>query len=92
MPRYYFNIHTGTFSLSDQGVELTDVAAAREEALRCARALIAEQALLGKISLHHRIEVEDEDRRPVFMLPFKAAVDIETERQVVVQPQPMEAG
>jgi len=34
MPRYFFDLHDGTVFRDEQGVELPDLAAAREEATR----------------------------------------------------------
>ncbi|HEV2866811.1 MAG TPA: hypothetical protein VGX37_09860 [Allosphingosinicella sp.] len=77
VPRFFFNLYDDVVSVDDQGVELPDVAAAREEALRGARELICDQVRNGRLNLRHRIEVEDEDRRPVLTLPFGAALEIE---------------
>lgn len=77
MPRFFFNIHDDAVTVDDQGVELSDVAAAREAALRSARELICEQVREGRVNLRHRIEIEDEDRRPVVTLPFASAIEIE---------------
>ena len=76
MPCYYFNVYDDLVTVDDEGIVLANVGAAREVALRSARSLIAEQALKGSIKLHHWIEVEDEDRRPVLTLPFGAAVEV----------------
>jgi hypothetical protein len=34
MPRYYFNLKDGRVSLDDEGTELADIKAARQEAVR----------------------------------------------------------
>ena len=77
MPRFFFNIYDDTVTVDDHGVQLADAAAARAEALRAARDLICDQVRDGRLNLRHRIEIEDEDRRPVLTLPFRAAVEIE---------------
>jgi hypothetical protein len=77
MPRFFFHLYDDVIAQDEEGLDLPDVAAAREQALFSARALVAEQALLGSIKLRHRIEVEDENGRPVLVLPFRAAVEIE---------------
>jgi hypothetical protein len=48
-----------------------------KKAIAAARATIAADALTGVIDLTDRIEVEDENGRPVLVLPFRAAVRIE---------------
>ena len=77
MPRFFFNVFDEAVAIDEVGVELPDLAAARETAIEEARAVISEAARRGRIDLSHRIEVEDEARRPVLLLPFSAAVEIE---------------
>ena len=77
MPRFFFNVYDDGATIDEVGVELPDVAAAHEAAVEEARAVISEEVRRGRIDLSHRIEVEDEQRRPVLMLPFSAAVEIE---------------
>ena len=77
MPRFFFNIYDEVATIDEVGVDLPDVAAAREAAIEEARAVIGEAVKRGRIDLSHRIEVEDEARRPVLMLPFSAAIEIE---------------
>lgn len=77
MPRFYFNLHDDVVAIDDEGRELADVRAARAEAVKAARELICEQVQEGRLDLRHRIEVEDEDRRPVLTLPFSAVLQIE---------------
>lgn len=76
MPRYYFNLFDDSVAVDDEGLELPDIAAARAQAIRGARSLIASQAEQGRICLNCRIEVEDENRRPVLILPFTEAVTV----------------
>ena len=77
MSRYYFNLFDDVVTVDDEGLELPDIAAARREAIRSARSLMAEQVMRGRFCLACRIEVEDEDRRPVLVLPFADAVLVE---------------
>jgi hypothetical protein len=77
MPRFFFNLFDEGTKIDEVGVELPDLAAAREAALEEARAILGDEARSGHIDLSHRIEVEDEQRRPVLLLPFSAAVEIE---------------
>ena len=77
MPRFFFNLYDDGATIDEVGVELPDLAAAHEAALEEARAVISEEVRRGRIDLSHRIEVEDEARRPVLLLPFSAAVQIE---------------
>ena len=77
MPRFFFNVYDERTTIDEVGQELPDLAAAREAAVEEARAILGDEARDGRIDLSHRIEVEDEDRRPVLLLPFSAAVEIE---------------
>ena len=77
MPRFFFNVYDERTTLDEVGQELPDLAAAREAAVEEARAILGDEARNGRIDLSHRIEVEDENRRPVLLLPFSAAVEIE---------------
>lgn len=77
MPVFYFNLYDDVVAIDDEGRELTDVGAARTEAIAAARELICEQVREGRLNLRHTIQVEDEDRRPVLTLPFSAALEVE---------------
>ena len=77
MPRFFFNVYDERTTIDEVGQELPDLAAAREAAVEEARAILGDEARNGRIDLSHRIEVEDENRRPVLLLPFSAAVEIE---------------
>jgi len=79
MPRYRFNIHNAIgFIPDEQGQELPDLEAARAEALRGARSLLAEEVRSGQMNLCGRLEVRDEKDDLVLTLPFAGAVDIIT--------------
>ena len=77
MPRFFFNVYDDAAVIDEVGLDLPDLAAARQAAVEEARAVISEEVRNGRIDLAHRIEVEDEARRPVLVLPFSAAVEIE---------------
>jgi hypothetical protein len=77
MPLFFFHIHDD-FSVADEhGIDMVDAAAARAAALAGARGMMSEQVKTGRLSLHHRIEVEDESGDNVLILPFADAVTIE---------------
>ena len=77
MPRFFFNVYDERTTIDEVGQELPDLAAAHEAAVEEARFILGDEARNGRIDLSHRIEVEDEQRRPVLLLPFSAAVEIE---------------
>ena len=77
MSRYFFHVYSDTVALDQDGQDLASVAIAREAAVRAAREFAAEEITKrGEVYLRHRIEVEDEQGRPVFTLPFSAAFKI----------------
>ena len=77
MPRYYFHLHNGATSRDEEGRELADLAAAREEAIKAARDLMGEDIRAGLLRLGQRIEILDEDGAEVLVVPFAEAVMIE---------------
>ena len=77
MPRYFFHIYDDIVMKDDEGLELADAEAARDQALKGAREMMCEQMRQGRLSLHHRIEIEDEAGAIVLRLGFGEAVTIE---------------
>jgi hypothetical protein len=78
MPRFFFHVYDDCVVRDEDGIELADAAAAKAAALAGARAMMCDQLTSGRLSLHHRIEVEDEAGGPVLTLAFGDAVRIET--------------
>ncbi|HLL30180.1 MAG TPA: hypothetical protein VK403_04210 [Allosphingosinicella sp.] len=78
MPRFFFHIYDDAVVMDEDGIELADAQAARAAALAGARAMMCDQLMNGRLSLHHRIEVEDEGGGAVLTLAFGDAVEIET--------------
>jgi len=77
MPRFFFNLRDGDELRDEEGLILADAEAVREEALRNARDIMAEEVRHGHLCLKDKIEVADEAGEPVLTLPFRAAVVIE---------------
>jgi hypothetical protein len=78
VPRFFFHIYDDVVLKDEDGLELPDAEAARRTAVAGARAMMCDQLTKGRLSLHHRIEVEDEQGGPVLALAFGDAVEIET--------------
>ncbi len=77
MPRYLFNIHNGNGLTEDEeGHELVDDEAARREALKGIRSIIAEDVREGIVDLDGRIEVLDEAGNLHLTVRFTDAVRI----------------
>ena len=77
MPRLYFHLRKGTQLVRDEeGTDFESATAAREDALRAARELIAESATKGDLPLSHVFEVVDAAGTRLFIMPFRSAVRI----------------
>jgi hypothetical protein len=75
--RYYFHLTDGHEALIDpDGRDLEDAGQIPVLALQEARAMIAQDVLVGRIFLNQYIEVRDEDGKLIHQLAFKDAVTI----------------
>ena len=78
MPRFYFHLYDNLDVLDDEGIELPDLEAARSHAVRCARVTFAETAKdEGRVVLHHRIDITDEEGAVLEAVRFGDAVRVE---------------
>ena len=68
MPNYFFDLYNGGAAPDLEGYDLPDDAAARDEALVFAGQTIMDQPHLVKGSNGMRVQVLDEQRRPVFLV------------------------
>jgi hypothetical protein len=74
MPTFYIHVRGGDFEAIDLvGRDFDCSEAARAEAVRTARELLAEDLTHGKMPPEEWIEVEDADHRPVMTLPLSQA-------------------
>jgi hypothetical protein len=79
MPTFFFHIRGGGIEAEDFiGMDLPSLEAARDEAVRSARDIMMDEIQAGRLSLKRRIDVEDQDQRPVFSLPFGEAIILES--------------
>ena len=76
MPRYYFHLYNHDRIPDEEGVDLPDLAAARQEAVLSARELMAADVARGRLQLDQRIEVTDENSRIVLAVPFRDTIEI----------------
>lgn len=77
MPRYYLHVFNDEITLDEEGLELPDLEAARQEALESARSLVCDAVHKGYLNLDHRIEIETEGRKHLLTLTFREAFTIE---------------
>ncbi|HEX5183406.1 MAG TPA: hypothetical protein VFW19_09680 [Allosphingosinicella sp.] len=80
MPRFYFHVYNDIVAIDEEGLELPDIEAARMQAMESARELVCEGIHKGHLNLDHRIEVEDEDHKPVLTLTYRDAFAVSGER------------
>ena len=78
MPRFYFHLHHAVEAIDEEGMELADLEAAREEAIRSGRDLVAEGVRNGQVNLSHWIEVHDESGTQVLVVRFGDVVRIDS--------------
>jgi hypothetical protein len=76
MPRYFLNLRSDASVDDTEGMFLEDAAAARREAIRSVRDILAAEVRLGRLPLAGAIEVTDEFGQPILVVPFAEAVDI----------------
>ena len=78
MPRFHLNLYNGLgLTADEEGVELADAAAAREEAVRSIRSLVSEEAKQGHIDLSGRVEIIAENGDHVTTIRFAEAVALQ---------------
>jgi hypothetical protein len=78
VPRFYFHLHNDVDLPDDEGSEHPDLEAARAHAVKCARVTFAEVAKdEGRVVLHHRIDIEDEQGAVLSTVYFRDAVKVE---------------
>lgn len=76
MPLFFLHIRSGSDVLHDpEGSHLPDLAAARAEAILCARELMSQGVLDGgRLGIERLFEIADEGGRTLLMVPFREAV------------------
>ena len=75
MPRYFFHVVEGTYILSDdEGSELPDLEAVRNDAVEGAREIMADDIRSGRKPEDRTMLVRDENGITVLTLPFLDAI------------------
>jgi hypothetical protein len=79
VPRFHLNIFNGDGDAPDEeGQDFADLDAARAEAIRGIRSLLADELGRGAIALNGRIEIADVDGHVVQIVNFADALEIRT--------------
>lgn len=77
MPRFYFHVFNDETTIDDEGADLADLEAARQNAIKAARGLVCESVNHGHLNLDHRIEITNEQNARVLTLTYREAFTIE---------------
>jgi translation initiation factor 2 alpha subunit (eIF-2alpha) len=78
MPRFHLNLYNGLgLTADEEGLELSDAAAARQEAIRSIRSVVSEEVKEGHVDLNGRIEIVGEDGQWVATIRFAEAVELQ---------------
>lgn len=77
LPRYFFHVHNHIDAEDDEGLALPNLEAARAEAIRGARDLMATEIVeSGQIYLSHWIEVLSEHGQQLLAVRFGDSVEV----------------
>jgi uncharacterized protein DUF6894 len=77
MPRYYFDLHEcGEIVEDAEGYEVDDAGAAREIAMKSARAIMMAEVADGRLCLSCHIVVRDANRAAILEVPFRDAIQL----------------
>ena len=76
MPRFFFHLKDGVTLCDEEGMSFATIDEARDEALRAAREIMADEVRHGRLSLVDRIEIADEGGNAVTVVTFADAVRI----------------
>lgn len=79
MPRFFFHLYErGVLILDEEGRDFPDLKAAVEQAKVEVRDVLAAEVIRGRLCLGDQIELEEETTGRVFIVPFSAAVQLES--------------
>jgi len=77
MPLYLINIYNDADILDEEGSDFPDLGAAKDVAIRGARAMMAEHIIAGRpVNMRHRIEVTEQSGRVLAVIPFGEIITI----------------
>ena len=75
VPRFYFNLCSGTEFVEDgEGVDLSDIASARRQAVNSLRDVMAGDLIAGTLNTASFIEIEDSEHNVIEAVSFEQAV------------------
>jgi hypothetical protein len=85
MPHYHLNLFNSADTNDEEGRDFKDLAAAKEEAIRSSRDLMAEHVKAGEpIDLGHYIEVADDEGKVLVTIDFRELITITDSKAAAV--------
>jgi hypothetical protein len=81
MTRYFFHLNNGKDVPDLLGQELSCIEAAKDEAMREARQMVAKALRKGRLDLSHRVIVTDQFDRVLFVIPIGLALGMSADAQ-----------
>jgi hypothetical protein len=91
VPRFYFHVFDGAPCIDEEGVELADLAAARQAAVAGARSIMGHDLFDGKLPLQGSISVADASGEIVDWITFRDALGDEALQRISPAPDPTSA-
>ncbi len=79
MARFFFDVHDGTFSRDEEGVELAGIDAARTQVWDTLPMLAAQRKADGNMACQLRMDVRDESGKHVFHAALAFVIEAVTE-------------
>lgn len=79
MPRYFFDIHDGTSTRDEEGVDLDSADVARKEVWKTLPMLAAHRKANGNMACQLRMDVRDESGKHVFHAALAFVIEAVTE-------------
>jgi hypothetical protein len=80
MPHYYLHVCNGSgFTEDTEGQDFADAEAARSAAIKGIRDIMSEELRKGEINIASFVEIEDEARELIRVVPFTEAVDVRSD-------------
>jgi len=77
MQRYFINIYNDADVMDEEGSDYSGVGAAKDVAIRGARAMMAEHIIAGRpINRQHRVEIADGSGTIIAVIPFGEIITI----------------
>jgi uncharacterized protein DUF6894 len=82
VPRYFFDVHDGTFLRDNEGVELRDIDAARKQVWDTLPMMAAQRQADGNMAFQLRMDVRDEAGNHLFHATLALVIEAASPTQI----------